>query len=768
MEIADRISKQEISSKAERANWSTYAVAAMVLVYGAIAGLRTVADFDLGWQMAESREPLSSGDLLSYTAHGVHWIYPRLSGWIFRHLFALGGYAAISWFCAVVLVTLLGVLVWKSRVLVLLLLLVSIPAIAAQMIARSGIFTALLAAVYIRLLLLWYEDENIQLLWPLPLLMALWVNLHPGFIAGLALMGGYVGIELIDFVLRHDAEAAWRRLKRAAPWFIGTVACTFVNPWGWNIYRMVADQEHPTKMQLAIVSELEPMWRNFISGTLNPLNPESAVWWVMAIAIMSVLLLLMQRKIGLALFLTAAIVACLRAARTEVIFLPIACLIGGDALSWGFRRLPIGSWIEPARRYGRALGMAALLCFITARCWAIVTDRSSLREEQITLFGTGPSWWLPENAAAFIESHHLSPQLFAPFNLSSYLIWRLGPQYKDFADGRYLPFGDSLIGEQQMLTNLPLDAPEWQKISEHYGVRTVMFSLSRFYGIEGIPLREDCASRQWSPVYLDGQAIVFVRADLLSERGLQRLRIDCNTYRIAGLHRPDSTKRKDRMESYQEQANAAVIYLALGRVDDAKAALDQAGSIAEDDPSLPQIAAQIAMADGDNERAEQLLQQSLAKRNSDAGWYQLGLLYEREHRYPEAIVSVERAARLAAPYDFQMKVSLGRLQMLAGDEDAALATLGQALQQTPHSGVAGASERAEVLDQEAAAYVQMADWKTAIAAEEAATQMTPDVARRWSALAMMYAAIGDTHRGAAAAQKARDLASENVTPDGLR
>lgn len=52
----------------------------LACVYAVIAGLHTVVDFDLGWQMAQSRTPLSSVDTLSYTAPGVPWIYPSMAG----------------------------------------------------------------------------------------------------------------------------------------------------------------------------------------------------------------------------------------------------------------------------------------------------------------------------------------------------------------------------------------------------------------------------------------------------------------------------------------------------------------------------------------------------------------------------------------------------------------------------------------------------------------------------------------------------------------
>jgi hypothetical protein len=85
---------------------STYAgLVLLTLTHALLAGLKTVVDFVLGWQMETGRyvvahHAIPHAELFSYTAHGVEWIYPVLSGLIFYLLYQLGGYAAISWFCA--------------------------------------------------------------------------------------------------------------------------------------------------------------------------------------------------------------------------------------------------------------------------------------------------------------------------------------------------------------------------------------------------------------------------------------------------------------------------------------------------------------------------------------------------------------------------------------------------------------------------------------------------------------------------------------------
>src|ERR1700728_5041704 len=53
----------------------------LTLGYALLAGLKTVVDFDLGWQMATGRylvahHTISRTELFSYTAPASEWIYP--------------------------------------------------------------------------------------------------------------------------------------------------------------------------------------------------------------------------------------------------------------------------------------------------------------------------------------------------------------------------------------------------------------------------------------------------------------------------------------------------------------------------------------------------------------------------------------------------------------------------------------------------------------------------------------------------------------------
>ncbi len=111
--------------------------------------------------------------------------------------------------------------------------------------------------------------------------------------------------------------------------------------------------------------------------------------------------------------------------------------------------------------------------------------------------------------------------------------------------------------------------------------------------------------------------------------------------------------------------------------------------------------------------------------DSDAAWYQLGLLCANEGRYPEAVSDFRHAMRLSTLPNFDIEWALARAEVLDKNVSAALQTLEDAERLIADSGPSGATARANVDDVEAAAYSQLSEWSEAVAAEEQAVHENP-------------------------------------------
>src|SRR5271169_790790 len=214
--------------------------AVLVLANAFAAGLRTVADSDTGWHVATGRyvwehRTIPSTDVLSYPSAGMPWIYPPFGEVLLYLTYRLGGYAALSWLSALACVGLAAYLARKRNMPGLVLAMLAIPAIAYRTAPRADLFSTVLFAVLLGELWAFHCSER-RRLWLVPVVMLLWVNLHPGFVAGLAVMGASVTFEAGDLLFAERRAPALQRLQTAWPWLAAGIVATLMNPWGVKIY----------------------------------------------------------------------------------------------------------------------------------------------------------------------------------------------------------------------------------------------------------------------------------------------------------------------------------------------------------------------------------------------------------------------------------------------------------------------------------------------------------------------------------------------------
>ena len=687
----------------------------LTLTYALLAGLKTVVDFDLGWQMATGRYLLAHHAmprtaLFTYTANGVEWIYPVFSGILFYLVYQVGGYAAISWLCALACIGCVAVLIYKRNLWAVVLALLAVPVFASEIMPRASLFTMVLFTCFGRILVQHFEDRPAPL-WLLPVLMLLWVNLHTGFVAGYALMAAYLTVEALETPFISRRAAAISRLRTIAPWLVFAALIVLLNPWGARIFVAIARQQAAVRGQSVSLEEWEPVR---LAGVIHELGwraPESARWWLLACGVVLAGACLWRARLGPALVLLVAISAFLGHQRMEGPCIILICLVGGSALG-------------TTRKTNLAFGIASFLAVLVAvRSFDLMTNRTYLASGDVTLFGPGPSWWLPENATTFLARNHLPAQVFSSFDLGSYLVWRVGSQYPDFADGRYLPFGERLIEQQRLLTSLPLDSPEWTQAAETYHIHTVIFPLSRIFSLAEVPLLADCASSRWTPIYMDVSAIIFQS----KAAGLERRPVDCQRQNlIAGAESPNNIIR------YENLANASAIYSQLGRLTEAWEAAEEAQQLYSGDMSLHFVKAQTAAAAHQLDQAEQELRRALSIKQTDAGWYNLALLYLTEHRLPEALEALRNSAPLSSQ-SYARQLLIARIFLQQQQPQAALDALAQASKSNPYGGTgapAAAEFRAQIAEGRAAAYMQLGQAQRAVELQRFAVQQTPGNARR--------------------------------------
>ncbi|TAN43394.1 MAG: hypothetical protein EPN25_01030 [Nitrospirae bacterium] len=152
-----------------------------------------------------------------------------------------------------------------------------------------------------------------------------------------------------------------------------------------------------------------------------------------------------------------------------------------------------------------------LIAALTAAAFFAVDERGNISS------ATSGQWIhsanFPVSAADFIQANRLTGNMYNYYAWGGYLIWRLFPEQKVFIDGRAL-------SEHVYRLNLAIDAaasrvtgglPFWKAALNHYSVNFIVTRTSHLDG-KAMPLVTALLNdRDWVPVFLEAEAVIFVR-----------------------------------------------------------------------------------------------------------------------------------------------------------------------------------------------------------------------------------------------------------------
>jgi tetratricopeptide (TPR) repeat protein len=735
-----------------------FTLAGLALTYACLAGFHTVQDFDLGWQLATGRwilqhHSIPSQDVLSHTAAGQPWIYPVLSQIAFYLTYLAGGFGLLSWVGALASVTTGALLLRSNQIASALLALVAVPLIAARTQPRADLFTTVLFAATLNVLWRHYHDEPTRL-WLLPVLMAAWVNLHLGFVAGVALCLGYAAIELLHLPFGSSRQPTINRLTRAWPYLVAACAATLLNPWGVRIWTAVYRQEQAQQLHsqwLAEWGSLRPDLSS-LQQAVDLRDPQSAFWWLLSAAAVACVAALWLRRFGAVLWLATASFLTIRHVRFQALFACVVVVVGGsllqDATHWFHKQRGLNAVHVPGKTAPPVLIVVIAIAFalVAVRGFDLVTNRYYLRSGELASFGPGLASWFPLRAADFVRSQHLPANLFNSYSFGGFLTFQLGPAYPDYIDGRAVPFGPELFFRSYSLTVQPPDSALWRQESSAHNLNTVFVSLAAANSISPFPpLLAFCKSREWRPVHLDAVSAVFVRRSSENASQLDRLQIDCDSVDFPlPPELEGGSSSRSRAELFRYLVNSAGVLHALGRDRESLSYTDRAQTLFSENANLHLIRALSLESLGRPELAETEFLASLRLLHTDEAWFDLGLLYITQKRYSEAAAVFSRSAQ-SSPRGYDMWMMLGQTQLFMGQPQQALASFDKADSVNPFQGEAaalGARSSSVIATGRAKAWYQLGDTARAVVYQEAAVRIAPDDSRLWQGLADLYQAQG--------------------------
>lgn len=478
------------------------------------------ADTDTWWHLKSGQLMWESGELLradpfSHTVQGQPWIYPRLveiAFWPVYQAFGLAGLALLL--AAVVTASFLFVYTQCAGKPFVAAFATLLGAVTSSVIwtARPQIVSLLLAAVVAFLLHRYKCSGASAWLWPLPLLVALWVNSHGGFVIAFILMGCYLVGEALNRLtsrspVSHESCAGGARQAKIAPLAIVillSIPAVLLNPSTVQMF--------PYAYQTVSIAQLQDFIQEWASPDFHNLQFHPFIW----------LLLLTLAAMGLsrrrADWTDLALISVfgymgLLAVRNFALFALVAPPVLSRHTAWALdelaaaqprlSRLAALTHTQPHLPPRRALALLNLLLLVLVVIGAgakIGTDLLSLQDPEV--WGEG----LPLEAVEYLRTHDLPGTMLNSYNWGGYLIWSLYPDHPVFIDGRtdlYALNGTVL----QDYTQIHWVRPGWEEILDRYNTGYVIIQRTELLDLM---LAEKPG---WSAVHRDDMAVIYQRVE---------------------------------------------------------------------------------------------------------------------------------------------------------------------------------------------------------------------------------------------------------------
>jgi hypothetical protein len=467
---------------------------AVILLFGLLGmTARNATDPDLWWHLRTGQLIVESGhvphsDPFSFTRAGHPWIsHEWLTEVVFYELWKHGGPAALIVFSAII--TTAGFMFlylrchakphWVAAATVL-------GALAASPSwgVRPQMFTFTLVS-----LLLWLLERgetSPQLLFWIPPLFLVWLNLHAGFALGPALLFAYALGLLWENATGTTAWTEARpKLLRVVALLAAFLALVPFNPSGARLYSYPFATLRSTGMRSFINEWFSP---NFHQWMYRPF----LFFWLLVLVAFAYS---RSRPKGRTLFpLLLTGFASLDAARHIPIFVLLAIpVVAKLANDWASPDSATSDhrWV-PSRPVFN-LAVVILMAGLAIAKWTMVARAPAEQESEL----------FPEAAVASLPATPDSTRILAYYDWGGYAIWRLYPRYQVFVDGRADLYGDTLLGQFETAISLH---DGWREILDQWGVNTVL-------------LPPNCALAQalminpdWRPSFNDSKAIILVRS----------------------------------------------------------------------------------------------------------------------------------------------------------------------------------------------------------------------------------------------------------------
>ncbi len=457
--------------------------------------IRPMIDTDTWWHLRTGQwilehQALPDVDRFSLTRAGEPWYYP---GWLSQILmvevYSLGGLSALNLlFTATILSAFF--LVYRTMdgdpFLTALVLVLAAGASEIYWNARPQLFSFLFSAGFYLVLRKFLRGKS-NLLWILPLIMALWVNVHPGFAIGFIFMLiAFVSQGIIFLTRRNTRSETGKQLLWLAGILAACLAAASVNPRG------------PAVLAYPFQTVSIRFLQNFIQEWQTPdfHNLQAQLFLILLFTTWAVITFSPKSmEAGDFLFLSViGYMGFLAWRNTDLLSIVAPAILMSYGRPIMEKLFPRWDPDHPVSRTQSAVHIGAATILSAA---ALVYGASVASPKPIQDFVESQ---VPVRAVDYLAAHPVPGRMFNSYNFGSYLIWKL-PEYPVFVDGRTDLYTDEILDQYLAVAR----AQEgWRNILERWQITIVFMEPSA-------PILDLLKADGWTVYYEDFQAVILLR-----------------------------------------------------------------------------------------------------------------------------------------------------------------------------------------------------------------------------------------------------------------
>jgi hypothetical protein len=457
-----------------------------------LSGQKSLMCGDTLWHIKVGQVMLDSGqilthDVFSHTVANKAWTaHEWLSEVFMAFCYNLGGLPGVTLVFFVIVSISMALLFKASQKLSnewSAFCAITIAAAFAQihLLARPHIFTWLFGSIFLYLLI--NQDRK---LWVLPILTAIWGNLHGGVLIGIVLQGAFLSGSFLDACSEKsfkDWRHHWPKIRQPFYIFLLSLLALGCNPFGYSLLWF------PFKVTAEVFSQNIAEWK----------APDLQEMWYVRVW----------------LIMLAALIAS-----------------QGRRLSWVWRLLLV-FFVYQALGHVRHLSIAAMfLAPWTAMSISELFKRTNLQKPKgdevalspysgplligvsfliLSSFSISqPAWWqnftaksfaLPDRytqgAISYLKEHgYPGEHLLNEYSWGGFLLFDLDPPPKVFIDGRADMYGEKVFSDYAKLTYIH---PDMDDLLIEYKIDWILYPKDSFL------IRYMSTKPEWEKVYGDDE-----------------------------------------------------------------------------------------------------------------------------------------------------------------------------------------------------------------------------------------------------------------------